>query len=141
MRSLDVMLSNDKLRFLLAGGSTTAFSYFLYALFLLGMGAKTAYALSYVMGIAWSYSVNTVWVFRRRWTWRGLLAFPLVYVVQAGLSFVIFVLLIDRWSLPELLAPLATIVLMLPLTYLLGRAVIHRTSPPSTSHSSTETPP
>ena len=124
MRSLDVMLSNDKLRFLLAGGSTTAFSYFLY-----------------VMGIAWSYSVNTVWVFRRRWTWRGLLAFPLVYVVQAGLSFVIFVLLIDRWSLPELLAPLATIVLMLPLTYLLGRAVIHRTSPPSTSHSSTETPP
>ncbi|MEO6384466.1 MAG: GtrA family protein [Thermomonas sp.] len=141
MRRLGVLSSNDKLRFVLAGGSTTVFSYLLYALFLWGMDAKIAYSLSYVLGIAWSYSANTIWVFRRRWTWRGLLSFPLVYLIQAGLSFIIFVLLIDLWSLPELLAPLVTIVLMLPLTYVLSRAVIDRTSPSSASRSSTDTPP
>ena len=135
MRRIGALLSHDKVRFLLAGGSTTAFSYGLYALLLLSLHPKPAYALSYALGIVWSYSVNTVWVFRRKWTWRGLLSFPLVYVVQAGLSYLLFVLLLDRWSLPALAAPLVTIVLMLPLTYVLGRFVIHRTSP-SASHSS-----
>lgn len=141
MRRMVALASHDKVRFILAGASTTAVSYLLYVLLLLlYMDAKPAYALSYALGIVWSYSVNTVWVFHRTWTWRGLLSFPLVYVVQAGLSFLLFALLIDRWSLPELVAPLVIIVLMLPLTYVLGRAVIHRTSPPA-HHSSGDTPP
>lgn len=130
MRRLSKILSWEKSRYLVAGGSTTGFTYLLYALLLLRMDAKPAYALSYVLGIVWSYFVNTVWVFRRKWTWRGLMSFPLVYLVQAGLSYLLFVLLLDHWSLPALAAPLVTIVLMLPLTYLLGRFVIHRTSPP-----------
>lgn len=140
MRRIAAILAHDKARFILAGGSTTLLSYALYALLLLGVHAKPAYALSYLMGIAWSYSINTIWVFRRKWTWRGLLSFPLVYAAQAGLSFLLFVLLLDHWSLPALAAPLVTIVLMLPLTYVLGRAVIHRTSP-SPPHSSRDSPP
>ncbi len=140
MRGFGALLGHDKIRFILAGGSTTAFSYALYALLLLCLQPKPAYGLSYALGIVWSYSVNTVWVFHRKWTWRGLLSYPMVYVVQAGLSYLIFVLLLDRWSLPALAAPLITIVLMLPLTYLLGRFVIQRTSP-SVSHSPGDSPP
>jgi putative flippase GtrA len=123
------LLANDKLRFLLGGASTTAFSYLLYAALLLAMPAKVAYAISWVAGIGWSYWVSSVWVFRRAMSWRGMLSFPLVYLAQAGLSFLLFVLLVDHWRMPALAAPLVIIVLMLPVTYLLGRAVIHRTSP------------
>lgn len=140
MRHIGALMSHDKVRFILAGGSTTAFSYLLYALLLMFLDPKPAYALSYAIGILWSYSVNTLWVFRRTWTWRGLMSFPLVYLVQAGLSYLVFVLLLDRWSLSALAAPLVTIVLMLPLTYLLGRFVILRTSPPL-SHPPGDFPP
>lgn len=122
-------MHSDKARFLVAGGSTTAISYLAYALFLWVMDPKAAYALSYVLSIGWSYWVTSTWVFRRPLTWKGLLSFPLVYVVQALLSFLLFVVLLDRLLLPPLAAPLVTIILMLPLTYVLGRAVIHRTSP------------
>jgi len=127
------LLAHDKVRFVLAGGSTTAFSYLLYWGLLQVLTPKPAYALAYVAGIGWSYIVTSAWVFRRAPTWRGLAAFPLVYAVQAAVSFGVFVLLIDLAGLPPLLAPLATVILAMPLTYLLGRAVVNRTSPPAPS--------
>lgn len=134
MKSLAArLLAKDKVRFLLAGGTTTAFSYVVYWALLQLLTPKPAYALAYVAGIGWSYVATTLWVFRRRPTWRGLIAFPLVYLAQAALSFGVFVLLIDWAGLHPLLAPLLTVVLALPLTYVLGRAVVHRTSPPPPS--------
>lgn len=127
------LLANDKVRFLLAGGTTTAFSYLVYWALLQVLEPKPAYAIAYVLGIAWSYLATTRWVFRRAPTWRGFAAFPLVYLAQAALSFGVFVLLIDWAGLHPLLAPLVTVVLALPLTYLFGRAVVHRTSPPTST--------
>ena len=127
------LLARDKVRFLLAGGSTTAFSYLVYWGLLQVMAPKPAYAVAYVAGIGWSYVVTSTWVFRRVPTWRGLAAFPLVYLVQAAVSFGVFVLLIDVAGLHPLLAPLATVVVAMPLTYVLGRAVVNRTSPPTSS--------
>lgn len=126
------LLANDKVRFLLGGASTTAFSYAVYWGLLQVLAPKPAYALAYAAGIGWSYVVTSRWVFRRTATWRGLFAFPLVYLAQAAVSFAVFVLLVDVAGLHPLLAPLVTVVLALPLTYLLGRAVVLRTSPPST---------
>lgn len=123
------LLASDKVRFLLAGASTTAFSYAVYFALLQLFAPKPAYAVAYVAGIGWSYVATARWVFGRRPTWRGLFAFPLVYAAQAVLSFGLFVLLIDWAGLHPLVAPLATVVLALPLTYVLGRAVVQRTSP------------
>jgi putative flippase GtrA len=131
MHRLRALLDSDKVRFVLAGGSTTVFSYGLYVLFLFWTNPRIAYAVSYVIGIVWSYSIQSVWVFRRSWSWKGLLSFPLVYALQAVLSFLLFTLFLDGLSMPVLVAPLITLVLMLPLTYLLGRAVIRRTSSPT----------
>ena len=129
MTWIRALASRDKFRFLVAGVSTTAFSYLLYVVFLLAaMAPKPAYALAYALGIAWSYSINSVWVFRQSWSWKGLLSFPLVYLVQAAVSFFIFVALLDKLHVPRLVAPLLTIVLLLPLTYVLSRALIRKTS-------------
>ena len=127
------LLTSDKVRFLLAGASTMAFSYLVYWGLLQVLQPKPAYGLAYVAGIGWSYVVTTAWVFRRAPTWRGLASFPLVYLVQAAVSFGVFVLLIDIGGLHPLLAPLVTVIAALPLTYVLGRAVVNRTSPPSPS--------
>jgi len=131
--ALRAALADARVRYLIAGGSTTAFSYLLYVLLLLSWPALPAYALAYVAGIVWAYSVNSVWVFRGRWRWRGLAAYPLVYLLQALLSFALFALLVERWGLHPLWAPLVTVAAMLPIGYWAGRAVVHTTSRPSTA--------
>lgn len=122
------VLLNEKARFLLAGASTTAFSYLLYLLLLLWWLPMYAYATSYVAGVAWSYSINSIWVFNGRWTWRGLAAYPIVYIVQGLLSLALFSLLVDLLKLPPTVAPLLVIVAMLPVTFMLGRRVVAATS-------------
>lgn len=129
VRLVNRLLGSDKSRFVIAGASTTAVSYLVYLLLLLAFQAKLAYGLAYALGILWSYWINSTWVFRRKPTWTGLLSFPLVYVVQALASFGLFALLVDRLSMSKVLAPLLIVVLMLPVTFLLGRLVIDRTSP------------
>lgn len=133
MRALAPILGSEKFRFLVAGATTTAFSYLLYLLLLLWIAPTPAYAISYVAGIVWAYSINSTWVFKGRWTWSGLAAYPLVYLVQAVVSFALFSLLLRQFRLPAAVAPLVTIVLMLPINYALGRKIVRRTSHPTPS--------
>ena len=120
------LVDNDKLRFLIAGGSTTAASYALYlGLLALDLRAMPAYVVSYLAGIAWSYAINVLWVFRSRPHWRSFVRYPLVYVMQAAASILLFPLLLElgvaRWA-----APLVVTVVMLPATYLISRAIVRR---------------
>jgi putative flippase GtrA len=120
--------SGEKLRFLIAGATTTAFSYLLYLLLLLWLAPMPAYVAAYVAGIVWAYSVNSLWVFGGRWTWAGLAAYPLVYAVQAVVSFSIFAVLIAKLHLPPAVAPLIAIAILLPINYVLGKRIIYHTS-------------
>ncbi len=129
MPRLSATLASEKVRFLVAGVSTTLFSYALYLGLLQLLAPTPAYVLAYVAGIAWAYAVNSAWVFKGEWTWRGLAAYPLVYLAQAVVSIALFELLIRNFSLPAELVPMITIVAMLPVNYVLGRALVRRTSP------------
>lgn len=115
----------EKLRFLVAGGSTTLFSYALYAVLLyLNIRPGPAYAVAYIAGIAWAYAVNSLWVFKAPLSLRRFLRFPLVYMAQAIASFALFYLLQSVLGMHPLLAPILVTVLLLPLTYLLSKLVL-----------------
>lgn len=117
----------EKLRFVVAGGSTTAFSYALYAgLLYFGVAAGTAYAAAYVAGIGWSYAINSRWVFRTPMSLGGFLKFPLVYVLQAIASFALFHLLHGVLRIDSLLVPLLVMAITIPITYLATRFVLTR---------------
>lgn len=116
----------EKLRFLVAGGSTTAVSYAVYlGLLAMGVPAMPSYVASYFTGIVWAYLVNVIWVFNARPGWRSLFRYPLVYVMQAVASFLLFPLLLElgvaRWA-----APLVVTLLLLPATFVLSRAIARR---------------
>lgn len=131
MAAMAAPLRSEKVRFLVAGASTTAFSYAIYLLLLQLLQPTPAYGVAYVAGIIWAYAINSVWVFRGAWSWRGLAAYPLVYLVQAVLSIMVFEVFRRHLPLPVELLPLVLIAVMLPVTYLLGRAIVRRTSPAS----------
>lgn len=125
-------LGGDKLRFVLAGGSTTAVSYALYLLLLaLDLPPTPAYVIAYIAGIGWSYAVNALWVFRAPMHWRSFFRYPLVYLVQAVASVALFKLLIGPLAVAPWLAPLVVVVATIPLTYVLSRAIITRRPPAS----------
>ena len=131
-KRLSDALGNEKIRFLLAGASTTLASYALYLLLLAtAMRADAAYAISYVAGYVWSYLVNSRWVFRAPMGWRSFLRYPLVYLAQAAAAFLLFKFLVDFAGIPAAWAPLVIVALTVPLTYVISRAVIRR-KPPGT---------
>jgi putative flippase GtrA len=118
-----------KLRFLLGGALNTALTYLLY-LGLRGLlGYQLAYFVAYLAGIALSYLINAIVVFRRPLSWGSALAFPLVYVLQYIAGAGLLALFVEGLGLDERLAPLVVVLLLLPGTYLMTRFVLARGDP------------
>jgi len=112
------------LRFLAGGASTTLISYAAYLLFLKFFPYLPAYTAAYLLGITWSYFVNTLFVFRRRPNVKRALAYPLVYVAQYLVSTISLTFLVEYIKADQDLAPLIVIILTLPLTYILSRLIV-----------------
>lgn len=87
---------------------------------------KLAFTAAYVFGVLFTYYMNSRWVFRVVMSWRSFLEFPSVYVVQYSVGIVLMHILVDRLAFPVDFAPLAVIVLTMPVTFVLSRFVLKR---------------
>lgn len=112
------------LRFVAGGVANTAFSYGVYLLLQLVLAYQVAYLLAYAAGIVFAYWFNARHVFHAPMSWRGLFAYPLVYVVQYAGSALLLYALVERAGAAPAWAPLAVTVVMLPLTYTMNRFVL-----------------
>jgi putative flippase GtrA len=112
------------LRFLLAGGLNTGFTWGIYLVAALFVGYQLAYAICFACGILFSYVVSLRYVFRRPGSWGKLLRYPLVYAVQYGVGALLLELLVRGGLVPAWLAPLIVVVATLPLTFVLSRYVL-----------------
>lgn len=112
------------LRFALGGALNTGLSYGLYVLLHRWLPYQAAYALAYAAGIVFAYWFNARFVFHVPLSWRGLFAYPLVYLVQYLASAVLLELLVTRMSVPAVFAPLLVSAVMLPLTFVMSRWVL-----------------
>ncbi|MEG2029340.1 MAG: GtrA family protein [Janthinobacterium sp.] len=112
------------LRFLAGGLLNTGLTYSLYFLLQKLFFYQLAYAIAYATGIVFSYWFNARIVFRTPLSWKGLMTYPLVYVVQYGSSALLLGIFIERLGIPPALAPLLVLVLMIPLTFFLSRWIL-----------------
>jgi len=119
----------DKLRFLVAGGANTLATLLLYWAMLPVLDPRVAYAISYAAGIVLTYTLNSKWVFRRAWTHAGLASFFVGYALQAALAYGLFLLLHAYTPVPSWLLPILVTIALLPLTFIVNRTLVHRTSP------------
>ncbi len=60
-------------------------------------------------------------------SWKGLMAYPLVYLLQYILAALMLSLMVERLGIPKEIAPLLIIVLLLPVTYLLSKTILKAT--------------
>jgi putative flippase GtrA len=110
-------------RFLVAGAVNTGLTWLAYLALLRVTGYRVAFTVSFVLGILLSYALNARFVFRRPVEWGSFLRFPLVYVAQYLAGLLLVSLLVEWLHVATWVAPLLVLVVTIPLTYVLTRAV------------------
>jgi putative flippase GtrA len=119
MRSIDASVT----RFLMAGMVNTGLTYGTYLLLLQVSPYGVAFTIAFVLGIFLSYLLNTRFVFRRPASWRSFFRFPLIYIAQYLLGLLLVSFCVEWMNMAEWLAPLIALVVTIPLSYLLSRAL------------------
>lgn len=117
-------LERQEFRFLVAGVINNVISYALYLALLLVSDYRVAYSVSYLAGFLVSFVLNSVYVFRQPLRWRQLFAYPLVYIMQFVVGLLCTWAFVELLGWPEAYAPIAVILVCLPLTYLGTRFVL-----------------
>ncbi|MDD2031065.1 GtrA family protein [Pseudomonas sp. 39167] len=110
-------------RFLLTGGLNTIATYFLYLALLNILPYIWSYSISYVCGIFLAFVLNRFFVFKEHQGLKTVLLLPMVYVAQYTIGILVVWLWVRKLLLPEYLAPLAAIIISLPLTYILSKLI------------------
>lgn len=116
-------------RFLLTGGLNTGITYVLYLVLLSVLPYTWAYSISYVCGIIFAFVMSRFFIFKEHQGIKSILFFPLVYVAQYVLGMFVVWFWVKQLSLPDYLAPLAAIILSLPLTFVLTKLVFVKSGP------------
>lgn len=131
MRSIGILMpllkkffSHELLRFLITGCVNTSAGYVIYVGLLLFFGYRTAYSISFVLGILFSYYLNSKFVFKEKLSVKKLIQFPLVYLTQYILGLFLMFILVEKFLFSAIWAPLVVVIFTLPLTFYLSRFIL-----------------
>lgn len=113
------------IKFACIGGLNTLLTYALYYVLSFYLSFQISFLISYVAGIAVSYVLNSLLVFKKRASLKGVFLYPFVYVIQYGISALLLHVIIITNVISPKLAPLIITILLLPLTYVLSKMFIH----------------
>jgi putative flippase GtrA len=113
-------------RFVAGGALNTAISYAIFLAANLVLPYQAAYLIAYLVGIAFSYWFNAVFVFQTTMRWRRAIAYPSVYIVQYGVGALLLAAFVEAFGMTELAAPLVVAVCLIPVTYALTRLILLR---------------
>lgn len=122
-------------RFVIGGAINTAVTYLLYLALNIILPYQMAYLMAYAIGIVFAYWFNAVVVFHVQPSWVGFLSFPAVYVIQYLSSALLLAFVIEVVGLREDIAPLLVAVTVAPMTYVLTKFVLKKSSVPRTPRS------
>ena len=112
------------LKFMVSRGACAVFSYGLYLALLLVVRYEIAYLSTYTAGIALAYFVSSRFVFRVPMTPRSATRFPLVYLAQFLVSFVLLKIAVQVAHIPPSIACALAIAVTIPLTFSLSRWIM-----------------
>lgn len=115
-------------RFLLSGGFNTFFTWLMYIVLLNYFSYKTSYTISYVIGIIIAFTINRFFVFKSHRGIYSYLLFPLVYVFQYLAGLFIIWLWVDVINMNAIVAPIISVLILIPCTYILTKLIFKGTT-------------
>ena len=133
MTRFETLLQNEFIRFLVTGSINTAVSWAVYLAVLQFAPYTIAYTCAYLFGIVFTYYLNTRWVFKVAMSWKTFLQFPLIYVVRYTVDMGLIVLWVSGLGLWQEVAPIAALVISMPLGFVLSRWLLKAQPAPTNS--------
>ncbi|KTC68737.1 GtrA-like protein [Legionella birminghamensis] len=116
-------------RFVAGGGLSTGFTYVVYLLLSNWVNYQLAYGVAYFLGVLFAYWFNTIIVFRKLLSFKGLFTYPLIYLFQYAVSALSLGLVVEKLGISPSIAPLLVIAATLPITYFMNKLVLEWSSP------------
>jgi putative flippase GtrA len=126
---LRTLLEREIVLFLIMGTVNTVLTQLLYMALLLVTSYGISYSLSYVVGVPLAYVLNSKFVFKARMSWKKMLQYPSVYLVQYALGMALMVVVVEWIGIPEWIAPVPILALVIPVTFLMTRFIIKAPEP------------
>ena len=125
-------------RYVFFGGLNTVLTYVIYLVCLRFMTYRFAYTVTFICGICISYFFNAQFVFKKELRILKALQFFVVYLLQYFVGLSLLYVLVEKFHLSKLVAPIMLIFLIVPTNYALNRRVLKGgfTSTKARSHSS-----
>jgi len=116
-------------KFLISGVVNTAITYILFLALATLFNTSIAYSLTYAVGIAIAYLLNSFFVFRTGHSRRMAVAVPLSYLIQYFYGLAALNILIQVFRLPGYIAMAIVIASAFPLQFLILQFAAGRTNP------------
>lgn len=116
--------NNEFLRFIFAGILNTGATYLIYLILLNRFYYGFAYTVSYLAGIIIMYFLNILFVFRTNGSVKKIMTFPLVYISQYFINYLILFTFVDFFSVEKKIAPIFVIIISMPITFILSRIIL-----------------
>ena len=115
------MLKNKFIRFLIVGCVNTLVSYLIFSALIHIVNYDVAYACSYAFGILVSYVFNGKWTFSKSIDFKGMLIYPLVYIVQFSTGWAVLKYGIEMLNFTENQAYILSIIISIPIGFLTSK--------------------
>ena len=116
----------EGVRFVAFGAFNSLVTYAAYWVLVAWLHPQLAFAIVFAAGIALAYAGNALWVFRAPVRARTAAVYPAIYLVQYLVSAGLLHLLVERAGMGTRLAGFVAMVLVVPLSFALNRALLKR---------------
>jgi putative flippase GtrA len=118
-------------KFCLVGLANTAISYVVYLGLIRLMPYAVANVVGWFVGVCFSFFANCWFTWHVRPTWRRFIPFPLSSLPNVILSTGGVVLLVEVFGMDKRIAPLFAMLVAVPISYLLAKAILTRPHTPA----------
>lgn len=111
------LFTNQLLRFLIVGCVNTLISFLSYIVLKNIISYRPAFFISYAVGLIISYILNGKWTFSSKISISGLVAYPLVYIVQLFTGWAVLETSVQILKVSELYAYIFSLFFSVPIGF------------------------
>lgn len=121
------LIEHSFIRFLIIGGTNTLLDIVTYTvLLILSDNAYWSTIIAFLVAYHFSFFANALFTYKVKPTWKNYFQFPVIGFIQVILKLLIVWVWVDIANYSEFWPPYISAVLVLPITYILGKYLFQR---------------
>ncbi len=117
-------------RYLVAGAFNTGLTWLMFVALSQRLNYLLAYGIVFVIGVVFSFFLQSLWVFRSKLEWAALFRFKAAYLVNLAVGLLLLKLLVSNAPLSPAIAAIVVVAVQVPLGFVLSRFSLLRPAQP-----------